>query len=116
MTPDDFVAGLRSGVIEENLTIYRTLFSENSPEDAEDPYWKRALALFQALSPEHRSVLFEVIRQVAVDTTSNLLGVLDGVNPLNERFVEFSLADDEGSRLSGDLQDLFLQQEEDSAS
>lgn len=49
MTPDEFVAGLRAGVIEENLTIYKRLFGENTPDDAEDPYWKRALALFGEL-------------------------------------------------------------------
>lgn len=116
MTPDDFVAGLRSGVIEENLTIYQRLFGENTPDDAEYPYWKRALALFMELSPEERSVFFEVVRQVSADTTSNILGVLDGVNPVGGRFVEFSVVDDEGNRLSGELQDSFLRQEEDSAS
>lgn len=115
MSPEDFVAGLRSAVIEENLTIYRQLFTENTPDDAEDPYWKRALALFMELSADQRAVFFEVLRQVSVDTTSNLLGVLDGVNPVSGRFVEFSVADEEGNKLSGDLQDHFLAQEEEGA-
>jgi hypothetical protein len=50
-----------------------------------------------------------------VGTTSTVLGVLDGVNSVNQRFVRFSVADDRGNRLSGDLQDLFLQQEEEAA-
>ena len=69
--------------------------------------------MFGELPPEKQSVFFEVIRQILVDTTSNFLGVLDGVNPVNGKFVEFSVADDEGNRLGGELQDLFLQQEED---
>lgn len=116
MSPEDFVAGLRSGVIDENLTIYRRLFTENTPDDAEDPYWKRALALFMELPADKRPVFFEVLRQVSVDTTSNLLGVLDGVNPIGGRFVEFSVVDEQGNKLSGDLQDQFLLQEEEAAS
>jgi hypothetical protein len=115
MSPEEFVAGLRSDVIDNNLTIYKRLFSENTPEDATDPYWKRALALFMKLDPEDQAVLFEIIRETMVATTSTVLGVLDGVNSVNQRFVRFSVADDRGNRLSGDLQDLFLQQEQEAA-
>lgn len=115
MSPEEFVAGLRSGVIDENLTIYRGLFTENTPDDAEDPYWKRALALFIELPADKRAVFFEILRQVSVDTTSNLLGVLDGVNPIRDRFIQFSVVDEDGSTLSGDLQDHFLIQEEEAA-
>lgn len=73
--------------------------------------WRRALKLFGALSPEQREVFFEVVRQVAVDTTSNVLGVIDGVNALEGVHGEFELRLG-GKKLSGDLQSQFLIEEE----
>ncbi|MDP2810075.1 MAG: hypothetical protein Q8O34_07995 [Rhodocyclaceae bacterium] len=110
MTPQEFVIRLRGAVVEENTAIYRDLFSSTSIEKASDPYWRRALGLFGALSPEQREVFLEVVRQVAVDTTSNVLGVIDGVNALGGG-EEFEL-DLDGKKLSGDLQSLFLAEEE----
>lgn len=113
MTPKDFVVRLRTVVIEENLAIYRDLFTSTPVEKASDIYWKRALALFNALSPEQQKVFFEVVRQIAVDTTSNVLGVIDGVNSVEGMDAELVLTyDDEKQPLSGDLQSLFLVEEE----
>ncbi len=113
MTPKDFITHLRSKIIEENLVIYRDLFTNVPIEKASDIYWQRALALFKALSPKQQEVFFEVIRQVAVDTTSNILGVIDGVNVLEELDVELKLTcNDEKQPLNGDLQSLFLVEEE----
>lgn len=112
MTPKDLAAGLMREVVDENMAIYRTLFSQTSPDAASDQYWKRALALFASLSDEQRSVFFEVIRQVSVDTTSNVLGVIDGVNTLEEGQAGFILLYDQDQKLSGDLQSLFLVEDE----
>lgn len=111
MTPQKLAHQLRTAVVEENVTIYRDLFSNTSIEEASDPYWRRALTLFGALSPEQREVFFEVVRQVAVDTTSNVLGVVDGVNGLEGIEGEFELRLG-GNKLSGDLQSQFLIEEE----
>lgn len=113
MTPKDFVVKLRAAVIDENVSIYRGLFMSTPIEKASDAYWKRALALFQELSVEQREVFFEVVRQVCVDTTSNVLGVIDGVNLLDSMDDELVLTcGDETQPLSGDLQSLFLVEEE----
>lgn len=111
MTPQKFVSQLRKEVVDENTTIYRGLFSNTPIKKASDPYWKRALELFGNLSPEQKEVFFEVIRQIAVDTTSNVLGVIDGVNTLQGINGELELHID-GKKLSGDLQSLFLVEEE----
>lgn len=111
MTPQEFVIRLRGAVVDENTAIYRNLFSGTPMEKASDPYWRRALGMFSALSPEQREVFFEVVRQVSIDTTSNVLGVIDGVNALEGVGGEFDL-NLEGKRLSGDLQSLFLAEEE----
>jgi hypothetical protein len=111
MTPQEFVSQLRIEVVSENTTIYRGLFSNTPIEEASDPYWKRALELFGNLSPGEKEVFFEVIRQVAVDTTSNVLGLIDGVNSLHGISGELELRLG-GKKLSGDLQSLFLVEEE----
>lgn len=113
ITPKKFVVQLRSAVVDENVAIYRDLFVSTSVEKASDPYWKRALTMFQALSHEQQEVFFEIVRQVAVDTASNVLGVIDGVNALEDMDVELVLVyGDERLALSGDLQSLFLVEEE----
>lgn len=111
MKPKEFVAQLRTAVIEENIGIYRDLFSNTSIERASDPYWKRALTLFSELSPAQREVFFEIIRQATVDTTSNVLGVIDGVNSLEDANATFELTCG-SEQLNGDLQSLFLTEEE----
>jgi hypothetical protein len=111
MTPHDLVSALRESIVEENSSIYRRVFMETKVEKAADPYWRNALTLFSELSVEQRESLFEVIRQVMVDTTSNVLGILDGVNGLRFGNNKFKLTED-GKTLNGDLQALFLAEED----
>ncbi|UJB64042.1 hypothetical protein YS110_04315 [Acidovorax sp. YS12] len=112
MTPAEFVSCLRVAVFEENVGIYRQLFNGTSVANASDPYWKSALALFNGLSSEQQEVFFQVVRQVATDTTANVLGVIDGVNALNGVDEQLVLSCESGVKLSGDLQSLFLVEEE----
>jgi len=113
MTPKEFVMRLQAAVVDENYAIYRDLFMHTSIEKASDPYWKRALALYNSFSLEQKEVFFEVIHQISVDTVSNILGVIDGVNSVEGIEAELVLKyDDEEPPLSGDLQSLFLTEEE----
>lgn len=112
MTPRDFSVGMMRGVVDENVATYRQLFNETSPQEATDPYWQRALALFGSLTPDQREVFFEVIRQASVDMTSNVLGVLDGVNAIEGIDPGIVLSDSTGHRLNGDLQSYFLVEDE----
>jgi hypothetical protein len=115
MTPHKFVVGLKASVVDENNSIYLTLFAETKIEKVTDPYWKGALSLFSELSDQQKTFLFQIIRQVAVDTTSNILGVLDGVNELRGVDGVFQLVSGDGQKLNGDLQALFLVEEEGAA-
>ncbi len=113
MNPKGFVTEIKTTVVEENLSIYKDLFSSTSIKDVTDEYWKRALTLFNSLPAEQREVFFEVIRQTMVDTTSNILGIIDGVSVINHENDEFSLTyGDDKKLLFGDLQSLFLAEEE----
>lgn len=113
MSPEDFVSQIRLAVVEQNNAIYKDLFGSTLPEAANDAYWKRALTLYHSLDEREQKVLFEIMRQVAVDTVSNLFGVLDGTTPLDNSDEEFLLTSEaDGQRLNGNLQDLFLEAEE----
>ena len=83
-----------------------------SASEASDRYWRSALALFSSLTEEQRSILFEIMRQVSLDTASNILGVLDGVNQIDGDEAGFTLLSAAGEKLNGDLQSLFLVEDE----
>jgi len=112
MIPKAFASAVMREVIDENLSIYRDLFSKTPASEASDPYWCRALTLFDSLTEEQRFVLFEIMRQVSVDTASNILGVLDGVNTIEGGEAGFTLLSATGQKLNGDLQSLFLEEDE----
>jgi len=107
MKAEEFTAQIKSAIIEANTAIYRDLF-ENT-KSATDPYWVRALALYNALDASQRSVFMEVVRQTAIDSVSNVFAVVDGVTQLEgqDGNIRFSCGDDE---LTGELQDRFLEQ------
>ncbi len=111
MTAQKFVELLRTAVVDENAVIYRDLFSKTPIEKASDPYWRRALTLFGALPQDQKEVFFEVIRQTVVDTTSNILGVIDGVNGVDGLSGGFELRFN-GEEIGGDLQSKLLVSEE----
>lgn len=107
MKPEEFVAGLRQTIVEENAEIYRDLFE--TTEAATDPYWTRALAFYAALDNDQKCVFCEILRQVAIDSVSNLLAVLDGATVLDGQDQQFLLQSG-SDQISGELQNLFLQQ------
>ncbi|MBW8321032.1 MAG: hypothetical protein K0M49_12065 [Arenimonas sp.] len=113
VTPEDFVMKIRKSVINENQVLYRDLF-ENTPIDsATDPYWINAKNLFGSLKHDQRDIFLEVIRQTSIDTASNLLGIIDGVNSIDDVNGDFLLTYDGGDEpLNGDLQSIFLVEEE----
>jgi hypothetical protein len=111
MTPESFVSKLSATVVEENNAIYRALLLDTDPSEASDPYWKRVLTVFNDLNADQREVLVELTRQVAIDATANVLGVIDGTCALEGVDGEFRLT--YGARnLAGDLQSLFLERAE----
>ena len=117
MIPEDFVSQIRKSVIEENLSIYKDLFASTNVENTSDPHWVRALGLYANLNSDDKGVLFALIRQVMVDTISNVFAILDGVSQLEGQQGEFTLlANSSAERLNGELQDGFLELEENASS
>lgn len=90
--------------------MYKETLSDPGP--VTDPYWKRLLTLYRGLPPRQRKVVLEIMRQVQVDTVSELFGIFDGTSALAGRSEDFELFHKKGQkrvRLNGDLQDLFLE-------
>jgi hypothetical protein len=111
MTPQDFVSKLNEAVVEDNHAIYRNLLLNPDRAWAPDPYWRRVLNLFDELTADQREVLLELTRQVTIDATANVLGVIDGTCALGGEDGEFQLIYG-GQDLAGELQGLFLEQAE----
>ena len=113
MTPEDFVSQVRKSIIDENLAAYREIFTSTKVQNATDPHWLRALRLYAELNTDEKEVLFDIIRQIMVDTISNVFAVLDGVAQLAGQEGDFSLlANSPPENLSGELQDRLLELEE----
>ena len=114
MKPEEFVKKIRQSVLDENIAIYKDLFETTEVDQASDPYWKEALDLFEKLGDKEKETLFKIMRQVSVDTISNMFALLDGVICLEEQDGDFSLTiENKQEQLNGDLQDIFLEIEED---
>jgi hypothetical protein len=114
MSPQEFVFQLNAVVVEENVATYRRLLLNTPIDLASDPYWRRVVKLCSELNADQREVLLELTRQVAIDTTANVLGVVDGVCPIGD--LDYGLRLTYGDKdLGGDLQSLFLEQAEQAA-
>ncbi|GFM66095.1 hypothetical protein Q1J52_04015 [Pseudomonas lijiangensis] len=113
MNPKDFIIGIKASVVEDNIDLYKDLLSSTSIKDATDDYWKQSLTFFNSLTAEQQQALFAIIKQTIIDTTSNILGIIDGVSMLDGATDDFSLTyGKDKAPLSGDLQSLFLAETE----
>jgi len=91
------------------LADYRKLFFNTPITEATDEYFRQALVFFGDLNETQREVLFRILRQVEIDTTSSLLSVLDGTSDLKDNRMSLKLfAGEESQPINGVLQDCFL--------
>lgn len=100
-------------VAKENVEIYKDLFDNTDVGDATDSYWKESLEMYKHLSGKEKRVFLNVIRQIGIDTVSTILALLDGVTLLDGQEDDFILKFEKtNEKLNGDLQDLFLEYDE----
>lgn len=112
MTPQEFVSQARASIIDENNATYRTLLETTPINSAADLYWRDLLDLHERLSAPDRQVLYAVMRQVAVDTVSNIFAVIDGVTRMDGQVEDLELIGAKSKqRIQGSLQDILLQME-----
>jgi hypothetical protein len=109
MTPEAFVDAILSEVLDSNVRFYREALEGS--EEATDPYWIASRSFYSRLPAAEREVVIRMMQQSAVDTISNIFGILDGTSTLEAYSEDFKLTyGARGKKLNGDLQDLFLAQ------
>lgn len=113
MNTKEFVKELINTVSDEYIDTYKHIYSSTLIDNTikKDPYWLDALTFYQSLSQKDKETLFKIIKQTTIDTTSTILGIIDGPVSLDQISGEFMLTYTENEKtviLSGDLQDEFL--------
>lgn len=113
MNTKEFVKELRNTISDEYIDTYKQIYSSTLIDSKikEDPYWFDALTFYQSLSQKDKETLFKIIKQTTIDTTSTILGIIDGPVSLDQISGDFKLIYTENEKtviLSGDLQDEFL--------
>ncbi|MBJ9936185.1 transposase [Acinetobacter pittii] len=115
MNNKEFVKELINTVSDEYIDTYQQIYSSTLIDNKikKDPYWFDALTFYQSLSQKDKETLFKIIKQTTIDTTSTILGIIDGPVSLNQISGDFKLTYTENKKtviLNGDLQDEFLTQ------
>jgi hypothetical protein len=112
MSAREFVARIREDVIESNLRSYGDMLAM-SASSLRDPKWRAIAVAYQRMDEEQKAAIAMLVRQVVIDTISNVFGILDGsslIEGFRERFVlQYGFRDE---KLNGDLQELLLAAEE----
>ncbi|MDR6797427.1 transposase [Acinetobacter calcoaceticus] len=113
MNTKEFVKELINTVSDEYIDTYKQIYSSTLMDDKikKDPYWFDALTFYQSLTQKDKETLFKIIKQTTIDTTSTILGIIDGPVSLDQISGDFMLTYTENEKtviLSGDLQDEFL--------
>lgn len=109
MTPENFVEFIYENVINENTRVYKSLYIDGYMQEATDPYMKKAFDLLRKISEAEREVLLLIIRQIMIDTSSSMLGILDGVSVIPPYDKKFNLTYDGSANLAGDLQSILIE-------
>ncbi len=113
MNTKEFAEEVYQGVIEQADLIYENILNESSSRAGTDPYWKSVFALYDSLDDVGRATVRAIMHQVSVDALSALFAVVDGTGGLSGKTYDLSLfMAPEGDRLDGNLQDYFLEIEE----
>lgn len=115
MNNKEFVKEIINTVSDKYIDTYQQIYSSTLIDNKikKDPYWFDALTFYQSLSQKDKETLFKIIKQTTIDTTSTILGIIDGPVSLNQISGDFKLTYTENKKtviLNGDLQDEFLTQ------
>lgn len=105
---DIFVESLYESIIKENLQIYKDLYETTNVTSKTDDYLKKAIGFYDSLTDVNKDTLMKIIEQTMIDTTSNMLGVIDGSSTLKDCSLEPKLLLD-SIDTEGELQDAFLE-------
>lgn len=91
MKPEDFINKLKYNVLDEAMKFYIETFNTKDIPDNTIQYWKDALHFFKNLEEEEKKIVLSIIQQTIIDTTSTILGIIDGSVSLDKEQGNFSL-------------------------
>jgi len=97
--------GFKTHVVDANMATYSSLL--RSAEEATNPVWVDGMRLFRSLEPDSQQAFIAFMRNVAIDSVSSVLAIVDGVAFLDGQDGDVVMTCG-GGRVSGDLQGEFL--------
>ena len=113
MNSAKFADALITSVVDMNSMLYARMFDDellaDRPRDDLDPEFVRSLSIYAKLTYEEQEVLIRRFRQIAIDSVSSVLGIIDGSSTCNGFPGPFSLEYDGETIGNGELQDAFLE-------
>lgn len=109
-TSSEFTSNLHLQVVEEGARLYQQMLTSD-PAQAKGT-WQQMIQLFATLDPSQKEAFVRLMRQVRVDTVSSVLLVMDENSMEQEPENQLRLFNGANELVSGDLQDLFLAEEE----
>lgn len=92
-------------VVIEGMNIYKELY--DNPE-LSHLRKKGFIDLYNKLTEEEKCIYYDNVRDILIDTTSHILGILDGICSLEEGGCFESKVTIDGEDMENDMQDSFL--------
>lgn len=114
MYPEEFIEKLKENVLNDNLMLYKEIYESTIIDEKvkKDPYYGDALTFYRSLPTKQKEIIFKIIQQTIIDTTSTILGIIDGpvsLEGVNGDFIlTYKAPNEVETLLSGDLQTDFL--------
>jgi hypothetical protein len=113
MNARDFVERIREEVIEQNSMHYISMLGMPASK-VRDPRMRSIVVAFERMDAEQKEAVRALVRQVLLDTVSNLFGILDGSSLLKGFRKQFVLMyETSPEKMNGDLQEILLSIETD---
>jgi len=112
---EEFVAALRQLLLVEHLTMYQNeVLAANNPiviEGLDLGEETESEAFLASLDEQQQVSYLSQVRSVIAATTTAILAIVDGENPVGRTRVEFTLVPKGGDNIAGELSDLFVEAE-----
>lgn len=113
MNAINFVKELRRFVIDFDFDQYKQQLELSKLNKINDEFWLSLVKFYKNLDKESQIVFLSIVRQIKIDNTSLILGILDGNMILENQEEDFILTIQGSSNpINGELQGIFLEMEE----
>lgn len=110
MATEFFVQQIKRDIVDENTAYYVDILENFDISELSGDFWYDTIKCYRTLSSDEKKSFDTFIRQIIIDTLSNIFGIVDGTVDFP---TELELRDESDNRLE-DIQDHFLSLIEDS--